>query len=118
MGSRGIMVMSRGAGGVGLDLNARHVFIMERQFEPFDDKQLEDRSVRVNQTGHVKIWYPSAGTELERRQAYIRNAKEVQAAYFLPKSGRSLPKLYEDFARLFLGYGVCSAYVLPRWASE
>ena len=71
-----IFLLSTKAGGVGINLTAANVVIMhDIDFNPFNDKQAEDRCHRVGQTREVQVFKLISKNSIDETMLKIQKVK-------------------------------------------
>ena len=82
--SRHVLLMSYGAGSVGLNLQfAGYVFLFDRWWNPAVEDQAINRAHRIGATGPVTVTrYLAAGTIEERINAVLEQKRELFNAVF------------------------------------
>ena len=71
-----IFLLSTKAGGVGINLTAANVVIMhDIDFNPFNDKQAEDRCHRVGQTREVQVYKLISKNSIDETMLKIQKVK-------------------------------------------
>ena len=86
------LLLTARVGGTGHDIfEARHVFLLERGWNPQAIRQVVDRAYRMGQTGVVKVYVPSAVYEPDRALSadlhvdlVLERKLEEQSRMFLP----------------------------------
>lgn len=73
-----LMLLSIQAGGVGITLTAaQDVLMLERQWVPGDEEQMEDRCHRIGQEGAVSVYYGQAENSIDEDFAAIVDSKRA-----------------------------------------
>ena len=71
-----VFLLSTKAGGMGINLTAANVVIMhDIDYNPFNDKQAEDRCHRVGQTKHVEVFKLISKESIDETMLKIQTRK-------------------------------------------
>ncbi len=93
------LIISIGAGGIGLDLPwAKDVFVTAKPWNPSEQKQAEDRSVRVGHEGEVNI-HLFRNEGLDQRYRFIYTMKELWESYIFNTNGDEKDR-FEQFVAI------------------
>jgi hypothetical protein len=94
-----ILIVSTGAGGVGLNLQSRTVYNLSPLWT--EDTQSMARAVRANMVGQVHIYRYKTATQTEELKTKIVNLKVAQADYFF-KRHTSLKDGFKQFKEILM----------------
>ena len=101
-----IFLLSTKAGGVGINLTAANVVIMhDIDYNPFNDKQAEDRCHRVGQTREVKVYKLISKNTIDTTMLKIQERKLELGEDMITNEGKfqiSFPLIKAVFNRFFL----------------